>query len=195
MSWWILIVLNTFAFFWVFCRWERKPWPRQTYAVPFWQEPPDPGLPLPIPPNEVQEGELSLSCFPRCTELQALSCDLVTDTCTFNRPVHLSLMQNHPKVASELKTCPFNACHLVPKNELTHHTETCGNRMSLDPRPACEIFISLSLPFPCRLSECASLQCLCFFTGDSPNGHVKWQVPASTWVNPNETENWDEGTI
>lgn len=46
--------------------------------------------------------------------------------------LHLSLMQNHPKLASELKTCPFNARHLVPKSELTHHTATCEDRISLD---------------------------------------------------------------
>ncbi|XP_019960292.1 gametocyte-specific factor 1 [Paralichthys olivaceus] len=80
-------------------------------------------------------------------------------------PYHLiKCRKNHPKLARELKTCPFNACHLVPRHELTRHTETCENRISLDPAAV----------------------------GESTNGHVKWQVPASTWVNPNMVENWDE---
>lgn len=33
------------------------------------------------------------------------------------------------------------------------------------------------------------------FTGGSTNGHCKWQVPVSTWVNPNMTEDWDKGSI
>lgn len=33
------------------------------------------------------------------------------------------------------------------------------------------------------------------FTGGSTNGHCKWQVPVSTWVNPNMTEDWDKGII
>ncbi|TMS16836.1 Gametocyte-specific factor 1 [Larimichthys crocea] len=71
---------------------------------------------------------------------------------------------NHPKLASELKTCPFNARHLVPKSELTHHTATCEDRISLDADD-----------------------------GGSTNGHWKSQIPVSTWVNTNTTEDWDEG--
>uniref|UniRef100_G3P9J9 CHHC U11-48K-type domain-containing protein n=1 Tax=Gasterosteus aculeatus TaxID=69293 RepID=G3P9J9_GASAC len=52
-------------------------------------------------------------------------------TCRF--PYHLiKCRKNHPKLASELKTCPFNARHLVPKHELMHHTETCVDRISVD---------------------------------------------------------------
>uniref|UniRef100_A0A3Q1JNY4 CHHC U11-48K-type domain-containing protein n=1 Tax=Anabas testudineus TaxID=64144 RepID=A0A3Q1JNY4_ANATE len=48
-------------------------------------------------------------------------------------PYHLiKCRKNHPKLASELKTCPFNARHLVPKHELTRHTETCEDRISVD---------------------------------------------------------------
>uniref|UniRef100_A0A673CR85 Gametocyte-specific factor 1-like n=1 Tax=Sphaeramia orbicularis TaxID=375764 RepID=A0A673CR85_9TELE len=48
-------------------------------------------------------------------------------------PYHLiKCRKNHPKLASELKTCPFNARHLVPKHELTLHTETCEDRTSVD---------------------------------------------------------------
>ncbi|GAA6216624.1 gametocyte-specific factor 1-like [Lates japonicus] len=83
-------------------------------------------------------------------------------SCRF--PYHLiKCKKNHPKLASELKTCPFNARHLVPKHELTHHTETCEDRISV-------------------YSE----------DGGSTNGHCKWQVPVSTWVNPNMTEDWDK---
>ncbi|XP_051914190.1 gametocyte-specific factor 1 isoform X1 [Hippocampus zosterae] len=43
----------------------------------------------------------------------------------------LKCKQNHPKLAKELKTCPFNACHLLPRHELARHTETCPNRISV----------------------------------------------------------------
>ncbi|XP_026222875.1 zf-U11-48K domain-containing protein [Anabas testudineus] len=78
-------------------------------------------------------------------------------------PYHLiKCRKNHPKLASELKTCPFNARHLVPKHELTRHTETCEDRISVDT------------------------------DSGTTNGHCKWQVPVSTWVNPNMTEDWDK---
>uniref|UniRef100_A0A3Q0S5S2 CHHC U11-48K-type domain-containing protein n=1 Tax=Amphilophus citrinellus TaxID=61819 RepID=A0A3Q0S5S2_AMPCI len=52
-------------------------------------------------------------------------------TCRF--PYHLiKCRKNHPNLASELKTCPFNARHLVHKHELAHHTETCEDRISVD---------------------------------------------------------------
>ncbi|KAM9351040.1 gametocyte-specific factor 1 [Symphorus nematophorus] len=83
-------------------------------------------------------------------------------SCRF--PYHLiKCKKNHPKLASELKTCPFNARHLVPKNELTHHTETCEDRRSVD-----------------------------IEDGASANGHYRSQVPVSAWVNPNMTEDWDK---
>ncbi|XP_051805835.1 gametocyte-specific factor 1 [Acanthochromis polyacanthus] len=45
-------------------------------------------------------------------------------------PYHLlKCRKNHPKLAKELKTCPYNARHLVHKHELAHHTETCENRV------------------------------------------------------------------
>ncbi|KAG7221724.1 hypothetical protein INR49_000091 [Caranx melampygus] len=79
-------------------------------------------------------------------------------------PYHLlKCRKNHPQLASELKTCPFNARHLVPKHELTHHTETCEDRISLDGQ---EVVTS--------------------------NGHWKCQVPVSTWVNPDTSEDWDQ---
>ncbi|XP_072223855.1 gametocyte-specific factor 1 [Leuresthes tenuis] len=79
-------------------------------------------------------------------------------------PYHLiKCRKNHPKLASELKTCPFNARHLVPKHELAHHTETCEYRISVDAEEA-----------------------------GSTNGQCNWHVPVSTWVNPNMTEDWDK---
>ncbi|XP_023117414.1 gametocyte-specific factor 1-like [Amphiprion ocellaris] len=79
-------------------------------------------------------------------------------------PYHIiKCRKNHPELASELKACPFNARHLVPKHELAHHTETCENRPSGDSQDA----------------------------GNS-NECCQWHVPVSTWVNPNMTENWDE---
>ncbi|XP_060793014.1 gametocyte-specific factor 1 isoform X2 [Neoarius graeffei] len=46
-------------------------------------------------------------------------------------PFHiLKCAKNHSKLASELKTCPFNARHLVPRHELAHHIEHCENKCS-----------------------------------------------------------------
>ncbi len=33
------------------------------------------------------------------------------------------------------------------------------------------------------------------FAGKNTYGHRRWQVPVSTWVNPNMTEDWDKGII
>ncbi|XP_040048787.1 gametocyte-specific factor 1 [Gasterosteus aculeatus] len=83
-------------------------------------------------------------------------------TCRF--PYHLiKCRKNHPKLASELKTCPFNARHLVPKHELMHHTETCVDRISVDTED-----------------------------GGSTDNDCNWQVPLSTWVNPDMSEDWDK---
>nr|XP_015822535.2 gametocyte-specific factor 1 [Nothobranchius furzeri]XP_015822536.2 gametocyte-specific factor 1 [Nothobranchius furzeri]XP_015822537.2 gametocyte-specific factor 1 [Nothobranchius furzeri]XP_015822538.2 gametocyte-specific factor 1 [Nothobranchius furzeri]XP_054601699.1 gametocyte-specific factor 1 [Nothobranchius furzeri] len=47
-------------------------------------------------------------------------------------PYHIiKCRKNHPKLAKELKTCPFNARHLLPKHELAAHMETCENRVSV----------------------------------------------------------------
>ncbi|MGH0189209.1 UNVERIFIED_CONTAM: hypothetical protein FKN15_034297 [Acipenser sinensis] len=44
-------------------------------------------------------------------------------------PYHLiKCSKNHPKLAQELKTCPFNARHLLPRNELSHHIANCVDR-------------------------------------------------------------------
>lgn len=79
-------------------------------------------------------------------------------------PYHLiKCRKNHPKLASELKTCPFNARHLIPKHEMTHHTATCVDRKSV------------SLVEPANAEE-----------------QRKWQVPVSTWTNPHTDEDWDK---
>ncbi|KAK6471161.1 gametocyte-specific factor 1-like [Huso huso] len=79
-------------------------------------------------------------------------------------PYHLiKCSKNHPKLAQELKTCPFNARHLLPRNELSHHIANCVDR---------------------RIISDDSLV---------GNAHAKkWQVPLSTWKNPNCEEDWDE---
>ncbi|XP_041860667.1 gametocyte-specific factor 1 [Melanotaenia boesemani] len=80
-------------------------------------------------------------------------------------PYHLiKCRKNHPKLANELKTCPFNARHLVPKHELAHHTETCEDRISMDTEDV----------------------------SGNANGHREWHVPVSTWTNPNATEDWEQ---
>ncbi|XP_004070925.1 gametocyte-specific factor 1 isoform X1 [Oryzias latipes] len=82
-------------------------------------------------------------------------------TCRF--PYHLiKCRKNHPKLAAELKTCPFNACHLIPPHELAHHTETCAHRVTVDPKVT-------------STDDC---------TG--------WEVPITAWVNPDMTEDWDK---
>ncbi|KAK7884922.1 hypothetical protein WMY93_028045 [Mugilogobius chulae] len=73
--------------------------------------------------------------------------------------------KNHPKLANELKTCPYNARHLVHKHELKHHTEICEDRINVDT-------VDDAVP-----------------NGEGSN---HWQVPVSTWVNPNLNEDWDE---
>ncbi|CAJ1084585.1 gametocyte-specific factor 1 isoform X2 [Xyrichtys novacula] len=79
-------------------------------------------------------------------------------------PYHLiKCRKNHPKLAKELKTCPYNASHLVPKHELMYHTETCEDRV----------------PVHTEKFE------------NGTNGYHQRQVPVSTWVNPNMTEDWD----
>ncbi|XP_068599023.1 gametocyte-specific factor 1-like [Brachionichthys hirsutus] len=79
-------------------------------------------------------------------------------------PYHIiKCRQNHPKLAKELKTCPFNARHLIPKHELPRHTETCEYRPSVDRQDR----------------------------GDLSRFRASL-VPVSTWRNPNMTEDWDE---
>uniref|UniRef100_A0A665SXN9 Zgc:56699 n=1 Tax=Echeneis naucrates TaxID=173247 RepID=A0A665SXN9_ECHNA len=70
-------------------------------------------------------------------------------------PYHLiKCRKNHPKLASELKPCPFNARHLVPGHEMTHHIETCQNRISVESEE-CEISFGSLLLSPCRFTvEC-----------------------------------------
>ncbi|XP_017342922.1 gametocyte-specific factor 1 isoform X2 [Ictalurus punctatus] len=47
-------------------------------------------------------------------------------------PFHvLKCAKNHPKLAKELKTCPFNAKHMVPRHELARHIEHCEDKPSL----------------------------------------------------------------
>ncbi|XP_028309364.1 gametocyte-specific factor 1 isoform X2 [Gouania willdenowi] len=81
-------------------------------------------------------------------------------SCRF--PYHLiKCRANHPKLAKELKTCPFNARHLVPKHELMHHTKICGDRIEPD------------------------------HAAGGSTEPPPWHVPVSTWVNPDPSENWD----
>ncbi|CAG03952.1 unnamed protein product [Tetraodon nigroviridis] len=78
-------------------------------------------------------------------------------------PYHIiKCRKNHPKLASELQSCPFNARHLVPKPELQAHIETCSDRTLVDGGEA------------------------------EANGMFRNQLPVSTWQNPNPTEDWDQ---
>ncbi|XP_038864085.1 gametocyte-specific factor 1 isoform X1 [Salvelinus namaycush] len=79
-------------------------------------------------------------------------------------PYHLiKCSKNHPKLASELKTCPFNARHLMPKHELSHHIANCVDRISVNAEDL-----------------------------GSAEVQSKWQVPVSTWTNTNCDEDWDK---
>ncbi|RVE70931.1 hypothetical protein OJAV_G00069510 [Oryzias javanicus] len=78
-------------------------------------------------------------------------------------PYHLiKCRKNHPKLAGELKTCPFNARHLIPQHELARHTETCVDRVTVDPK------------------------------AESTDYCSAWEVPVTAWVNPVMSEDWDK---
>uniref|UniRef100_A0A3B3VF09 CHHC U11-48K-type domain-containing protein n=1 Tax=Poecilia latipinna TaxID=48699 RepID=A0A3B3VF09_9TELE len=125
--------------------------------------------PCKVPSEEREEEVEDYDSRANCDPDKLLQCPFDKNhkirSCRF--PYHLiKCRKNHPKLASELKTCPFNARHLVPKHELAHHTETCEDRISVDTEDA-----------------------------GSRNGHVGWDVPVNTWVNPNMTEDWDKGIV
>ncbi|KAJ8369908.1 hypothetical protein SKAU_G00099360 [Synaphobranchus kaupii] len=79
-------------------------------------------------------------------------------------PYHLiKCSKNHPKLAQELKTCPFNARHLMPKHELSHHIANCVDRSSVNTEDL-----------------------------GSNEVQSKWHVPVNTWENPKCNEDWDK---
>ncbi|XP_026881637.1 gametocyte-specific factor 1 [Electrophorus electricus] len=79
-------------------------------------------------------------------------------------PFHLlKCRKNHPKLASELKTCPFNAKHLMPRYELSHHIENCEDRQ-----------------------RCVGVE------EEHTEILQKFQVPVSTWRQPVIEEDWDQ---
>ncbi|XP_062850289.1 gametocyte-specific factor 1 isoform X2 [Trichomycterus rosablanca] len=81
-------------------------------------------------------------------------------------PYHLiKCRKNNPQLASELWTCPFNACHLMPKYELSEHMSSCMYRCSVNTDYV--------------LVETAKTQ-------------LKFQVPVSTWTIPVCDEDWDQ---
>nr|XP_057907051.1 gametocyte-specific factor 1 [Doryrhamphus excisus]XP_057907052.1 gametocyte-specific factor 1 [Doryrhamphus excisus]XP_057907053.1 gametocyte-specific factor 1 [Doryrhamphus excisus]XP_057907054.1 gametocyte-specific factor 1 [Doryrhamphus excisus]XP_057907055.1 gametocyte-specific factor 1 [Doryrhamphus excisus] len=43
----------------------------------------------------------------------------------------LKCKKNHPELAKQLRTCPFNACHLVPRDQVASHTDTCPDKISM----------------------------------------------------------------
>ncbi|XP_077572844.1 uncharacterized protein gtsf1 isoform X1 [Stigmatopora nigra] len=53
-------------------------------------------------------------------------------------PYHIiKCKKNHPQLAKQMKTCSFNACHVMPKHELDEHTKTCPNRIALFTEEVC----------------------------------------------------------
>uniref|UniRef100_A0A3B3DHC5 CHHC U11-48K-type domain-containing protein n=1 Tax=Oryzias melastigma TaxID=30732 RepID=A0A3B3DHC5_ORYME len=69
-----------------------------------------------------------VACFCE-TSLKRFHLNIYVKYCTFP-------MIAHPKLAKELRACPFNARHLIPKQELAQHIEMCENRRSPE---ECEI--------------------------------------------------------
>nr|XP_033791691.1 gametocyte-specific factor 1-like isoform X2 [Geotrypetes seraphini] len=48
-------------------------------------------------------------------------------------PYHLvKCRKNHPDVAKQLATCPFNARHLIPRAEIGHHISTCDDKSCIE---------------------------------------------------------------
>ncbi|XP_065275392.1 protein D7-like isoform X2 [Emys orbicularis] len=48
-------------------------------------------------------------------------------------PYHLiKCRKNHPDIAKELATCPFNARHLVPRDEISHHISSCDDKSCIE---------------------------------------------------------------
>ncbi|XP_030625591.1 gametocyte-specific factor 1 [Chanos chanos] len=80
-------------------------------------------------------------------------------------PFHLiKCAKNHPKLASEMKTCPFNAKHLMPQHELAHHIANCVDRRPDNPKNV------------------------------DTNSEMlrKFHVPVNTATNPISEEDWDQ---
>ncbi|XP_062871854.1 gametocyte-specific factor 1 [Trichomycterus rosablanca] len=78
-------------------------------------------------------------------------------------PFHiLKCAKNHPKLASELKTCPYNAKHIMPKHELAHHIENCEDKglVTLEDESNTDV-------------------------------HRKFRVPVTTWTNHASEEDWE----
>ncbi|KAK9407412.1 hypothetical protein NXF25_006186 [Crotalus adamanteus] len=49
---------------------------------------------------------------------------------TTQQPSHCK--ENNEKIAKKLATCPYNARHRIPKEELNSHLENCENKIPLD---------------------------------------------------------------
>ncbi|XP_077572860.1 gametocyte-specific factor 1 isoform X2 [Stigmatopora nigra] len=80
-------------------------------------------------------------------------------------PYHIiKCKKNHPQLAKQMKTCSFNACHVMPKHELDEHTKTCPNRIAL------------------------------FTEEDGGEKCRKWELPASSHapITPDPSEDWEK---
>ncbi|XP_042521728.1 gametocyte-specific factor 1-like [Dipodomys spectabilis] len=47
-------------------------------------------------------------------------------------PQAINRARNHPDIAAKLATCPFNAHHLVPRDQLSEYIATCMDKTSLE---------------------------------------------------------------
>ncbi|XP_072543727.1 gametocyte-specific factor 1 [Salminus brasiliensis] len=79
-------------------------------------------------------------------------------------PYHLiKCRKNHPELAHQLWTCPFNARHLMPRHELSHHMSNCVDRCSVNTDYV-----------------------------ESAETQRKFQVPVNNWTIPACDEDWDQ---
>ncbi|XP_063283436.1 gametocyte-specific factor 1-like [Pelobates fuscus] len=78
-------------------------------------------------------------------------------------PYHLiKYRKTHQDVAMQLATCPFNACHMVPRAELSHHISSCEDKSCIEQDNADE------------------------------NSIYKRDVKPSMWTSPPCSEDWDQ---
>ncbi|XP_039602682.1 gametocyte-specific factor 1-like [Polypterus senegalus] len=80
-------------------------------------------------------------------------------------PYHLiKCGKNHPELAKQLKSCPFNARHLVQKHELSSHIANCEDRVVVTHDDS-----------------------------DTPSMNSRWQpISVSNWQAPPCEEDWDQ---
>ncbi|KAG8452632.1 hypothetical protein GDO86_004426 [Hymenochirus boettgeri] len=106
---------------------------------------------LPAPSN-VEVGLKSESFGPHDPE-RLLQCpyDVNHQIRAFRFPYHLiKCRKNHADIARQLATCPFNARHIVPRAELSHHISSCDDKSCIEQDIVGEKSIYKRDASPCR---------------------------------------------